>query len=191
MEGRADYPPDLAELLAELRGLRDAAPSERIVAILPRLRSMVRQHMPQKSPLRLRLDSEDLVQEGLMQLVRKLDAFRGSSWGEFLAFVHLILARKTSQQRRRQQPGVGEFAAAADAAAVPSTDPSPSVDVARAEDRRRVIELVRALPDTYRIPLELRLQGLDNEAIAARLGLNVENVRQRLSRGIRTMQERW
>lgn len=191
MEERAAYPPDLAELLAELRGLRASAPSERIVAILPRLRAMVRKHMPQKSPLRLRLDSEDLVQEGLVQLVRKLDAFRGSSWAEFLAFVHSILARKTTQQRRRKQPHLGEFTAEADAEAIPSSDPSPSVDVARAEDRRRVIGLVRSLPDIYRIPIELRLQGLDNEAIAVRLGLGVDNVRQRLSRGIRMLQERW
>lgn len=191
MEGRADYPPDLAELLAELRGLRDAAPSERIVAILPRLRAMVRKHMPHKSPLRLGLDSEDLVQEGLMHLVRKLDAFRGVTWGEFLAFVHSILAQKTAQQARRQQPRRGELAAQADAAAVPSSDPSPSVDVARAEDRRRVLLLVRALPASYRTPIELRLQGHDNEAIAARLGLTIETVRQRLSRGIRMLQERW
>lgn len=191
MEEPAHFPPDLAELLAELRGLRESASSERIQAMLPRLRSMVRKNMPNRSPLRLGIDSEDLLQESLIQLVRQLDSFRGASWGEFLSFVQAILSQKTAQQARRHQLRKNEFASAGGSTEVPSADPTPSVDASRAEDKLRVQSLVRSLPSKYRRPIEMRLSGHGNDFIAKELGLTDEALRQRMSRAMTMLKSRW
>jgi RNA polymerase sigma factor (sigma-70 family) len=59
------------------------------------------------------------------------------------------------------------------------------------EDRERLRLLLGTLSEPHQAVLLLRLDGMDNGEIAARLGITVETVRQRLSRAIRTLQERW
>lgn len=184
-------PQDLLDLQAELRGMRDASSAELLTRILPRLRTMARQNLPPKSQLRLGFDSEDLLQEGLLQLVRQVDTFRGTTWAEFLAFAHSILTQKTAQQARRHTVRRNEFQSTFDSSALPSDDPTPSVNASTAEDKKRVKLLVGTLPEPYREAIELRLQGFENQAIAERLGISEEAVRQRLSRAVKMLQERW
>lgn len=159
---------------------------------LPRLRQMARRHLPAESAVRSLIDSEDLLQEGLMQLVRNVGQFRGATWPEFLAFVHAVLAQKKQQQARRQQVRAGEFdAAPPEQESLPSGQATPSVDAMAQEDRLRLQKLIAALAEPYRTPLRLRLEGLDNDEIARRLGISADALRQRLSRAVRMLQERW
>lgn len=191
MDAPGETPPDLLELLAELRGANTAVPTQFLLRVLPQFRSMVRKHLPPRSPLRLGLDSEDLLQEGLLQLVRQVDQFRGATWAEFLAFVHAILNQKTAQQARRQGVRQGELRSTAAVDSLPANQATPSVDAGAAEDRRRVQELVLGLAEPYRSTMRMRLEGLDNQTIAVRLGVADEVVRQRLSRAVKMVQERW
>lgn len=158
---------------------------------LPRLRQMARRHLPPESALRAMIDSEDLLQDGLLQLVRNVEQFRGATWPEFLAFVHAILAQKKQQHARRHQVRAGEFDAKPPQETLPSGQPSPSVDVMAQEDRSRLRQLIAALGEPYRMTLLLRLEGLDNDEIARRLAITPEALRQRLSRAVRMLQERW
>jgi DNA-directed RNA polymerase specialized sigma24 family protein len=170
-------PDDLRQLLEEMRTMASAPTPGALLAWLPRLRAMARRHLPANSPLRAGFDSEDLLQEGLLQLVRTVEQFRGSTWGEFLAFVHSILAQKKGQQVRRHQVRQREFAPEASSDLLAATLPTPSVDAIAGEDRRRVRELVEALAD--------------NDVLAQQLGIGPEALRQRLSRAVRMLQERW
>jgi RNA polymerase sigma-70 factor, ECF subfamily len=184
-------PDDLAALLVELRGSRDSAPATLLFGLLPRLRAMARRHLPPHSPLRAGLDSEDLLQEGLLQLLQNVSQFRGTTWPEFLAFVHSILNQKAVNQVRRQRVRRAEFEPVAQAESLPAEQPTPSVDFAAAEDRRRVQRMVQQLPEPYRAAMLLRIEGLDNAEIAARFALPQDLVRQRLSRAVKLLQERW
>jgi RNA polymerase sigma factor (sigma-70 family) len=186
-----DRPEDLLQLLTAVRALGAAPDAVALREFLPRLRNMARRHLPPESALRAMIDSEDLLQEGLLQLVRNIDQFRGGSWPEFLAFVHAILAQKKMQQARRHQVRAGEFDAKPPHESLPSDQPTPSVDVMAQEDRARLRQLIAGLGEPYRLALQLRLEGLDNAAIAARLGITEDALRQRLSRAVRTLQERW
>lgn len=187
----ATPPQDLIELLDELRGLRQATSAELLTGLLPRLRSLARKNLPARSPLRLGFDSEDLLQEGMLQLVRQAETFRGTTWAEFLAFSHAILTQKTAQQARRHTVRRNELGSTFDSSTVPSDDPTPSVHASDAEDKKRVQLLIATLPEPYREAIELRLRGLDNTAIAERLHITDEAVRQRLSRAVKMLQERW
>lgn len=184
-------PADLQQLLDEMRRARHEPGDGTLIAWLPRLRAMARRHLPPHSPLRVGIDSEDLLQEGLLQLLRALDDFRGTTWPQFLAFVHAILSQKAVQQARRHAVREAEFAPAADCADLAGSVPTPSVDAMGAEDRARLRMMIERLPPTYRETLALRLTGLDNEQIAARLGLSLEALRQRLSRAVKLLQESW
>jgi RNA polymerase sigma factor (sigma-70 family) len=184
-------PEDLQQILQELRAVGASPSNVALLQWLPRLRAMARRHLPPQSPLRVGLDSEDLLQEGLLHLVRNVDQFRGATWGEFLKFVHSILAQKKGQQFRRQQVRARELAPAAASEDLAEDGTTPSVDAMAAEDRRRVRQLVLELPEPYRTTMELRLAGLSNEELAQRLGLGAEALRQRLSRAVRMLKERW
>jgi RNA polymerase sigma factor (sigma-70 family) len=184
-------PEDLAALLKELRGVRDASVAQLLVSFLPRLRHMARRHLPAQSPLRLGIDSEDLVQEGLLQLVNEVDRFRGSTWPEFLAFVHSLFAQKAAQQARRQRVRKGELGSVHEAADLVGGEATPSVNLSSSEDRKRLRRLLGELAEPYKTVMRLRLDGLDHGEIASKLGITAATARQRLSRAIKMMQERW
>lgn len=182
---------DLKALLDEIRRAQRHPTDNALLHLLPRLRAMAQRHLPPNSPLRAGIDSEDLMQEGLLQLVRSIDDFRGSTWPQFLAFVQAILAQKTAQQARRQAVRRGELHGAVDSGLLAGDTATPSVDAMAHEDRARLRRAIDALPEIHRTALELRLSGLDNEQMAARLGISAEALRQRLSRAVRALQERW
>lgn len=152
---------------------------------------MARRHLTAGSALRAMIDSEDLLQEGLLQLVRTADQFRGGTWPEFLAFVHAVLAQKKVQQVRRHQVRANEFRDNVPNEDVPAVQPTPSVDMMAQEDRARLRQLIAGLAEPYRTTLQLRLEGVENQDLAQRLGITPEALRQRLSRAVRMLQERW
>jgi RNA polymerase sigma factor (sigma-70 family) len=184
-------PADLQELLAAMQRVAGDPHPAVLLEWLPRLRRMARAHLPPNSPLRIAGDSEDLLQEGLVQLVRKVDTFRGETWPEFLAFVHAVLAQKKGQQVRRHVVRQKEFAPVAESDTLSAEQPTPSVDAMAAEDRAKVRRLVQELSEPYRTTMQLRLEGHEPEAIAGQLGITAEALRQRLSRAVRMLQERW
>ena len=169
----------------------NGAPAATLLAWMPRLRSLARRHLPAHSPLRRVVDSGDLLQDGLLHLVRHGHEFRGSTWGEFLQFVSCILAQKRGQQRRRHEVRAGEMKPSASSEDLTAEQPTPSVDAVANENQRHVRQLVDSLPEPYRTTMQLRLAGMDNSEIASRLGIGPEALRQRLSRAVRLLQERW
>ncbi len=184
-------PEDLQQLVDAMRALGAAPTAGTLGEFLPRLRQMARRHLPAESAVRALIDSEDLLQEGLLQLVRNVEQFRGGTWPEFLAFVHAILAQKKQQQARRRQVRAGEFDTSPPQESLPSGQATPSVDAMAQEDRLRLRQLIATLAEPYRTTLMLRLEGLDNDELARRLGVSAEALRQRLSRAVRMLQERW
>lgn len=184
-------PADLDELIATMRRAAGDLQSTILLGWLPRLRHMARRHLPTNSPLRQGLDSEDLLQEGLLHLVRHVESFRGATWPEFLAFVHTVLAQKAGQQARRAKVRHRENTSQGDAAELPAQHPSPSVDAMAGEDRSRLRDLVAGLPEPYRTTMQLRIDGIEPDAIAARLEITGDALRQRLSRAVRMLKDRW
>jgi RNA polymerase sigma-70 factor (ECF subfamily) len=191
MSDSVDRPQDLKELITAMRALGATPPAVALRTFLPRLRQMARFHLPTTSAVRALIDSEDLLQEGLLQLVRNVEQFRGRTWSEFLAFVHAILAQKKLRHRRRHQVRAEEFKSTPPHDSLPAEMPTPSFGAMAQEDRERLRLLLGTLSEPHQAVLLLRLDGMDNGEIAARLGITVETVRQRLSRAIRTLQERW
>jgi RNA polymerase sigma-70 factor (ECF subfamily) len=142
--------------------------------------------------LRNHEDAEEVAQDVLFKVSRKVNAFRGdaalSSWIYRITFnTAMSRLRSASYQRalaecaRQQQSEPGEVAEPRDVA-----DWSRMADeeMFRAELRQRVLRAVLALPAIYRAPVVLRdLQGLSTEEASARLRVKDQTLKSRLHRG--------
>lgn len=184
---------DLHELIKLLRrssGTQDAAS---VLAVMAQLRDHAHRSLSAKSPLRRLMDSEDLMMDTVLDLIAAADEFRGSTWAEFFAFAAAVQQRRAQNQGRRARVRRAELQPAADAASdsLPGDEPTPSVNAAALENRTRLLRLIDNLPAEHRRILRLKLEGLDNIAIADRLGIRPDAARQRLSRALAMLRAQW
>jgi len=133
-------------------------------------------------------EAEDVMQEAYVRAFRELANFRGearfSTWLTRIA-CHEALARV--RKRRRQVPiGVG----GGEPPEPPSETADPERDMENRELQAVLRDAVETLPDPLRAVFCLReIEGLSTEQTADALSLSVENVRVRLHRAKRSLQQ--
>jgi len=127
-------------------------------------------------------DAEDVTQEVLLQVVRRLDTFRGES------SLHTWLYRVTVNAvlaLRRKRAGCREWQIAAEDAppAVHSRSAPPEAAMLGGELRDRLDRAIRRLPEFYRDVFILAdVEQLPNADIGRLLGLSLPAVKSRLHR---------
>ncbi len=133
-------------------------------------------------------DAEEVTQDVLMKVHRKIDAFRGdsalSSWIYRITF-NTAMSRlrngRFSRPHEVSQPGD-----AGERGEMEPADWSSLADdqVMRAEMRNRLIGALTHLPQVYRVPVILRdIQGLSTEEASAILHVKPQTLKSRLHRG--------
>jgi RNA polymerase sigma-70 factor, ECF subfamily len=136
-------------------------------------------------------DAEEVTQDVLMEVFRKIDAFRGdaalSSWIYRITFntaMSRLRSTRASRMTEMQKPDLSSQE--------PERTPSEPADwssladdhVLRAEMRERLIESLTLLPEVYRVPVILRdIQGLSTEEASAVLRVKPQTLKSRLHRG--------
>jgi RNA polymerase sigma-70 factor, ECF subfamily len=139
-----------------------------------------------------REDAEEITQDVLFKVYRKVGAFRGdsalSSWIYRITFNAAMSRLRTARYQRTLSTGHqnGEHGEGADAALIEPADWSQMADesVLRSEMRRQVLRAILALPAIYRAPVVLRdLQGLSTEQASAVLKVKDQTLKSRLHRG--------
>lgn len=194
MNDKPDRPADLQQLLDCVLGLRNDGESGSLDRLRDQILGAVKSRMARGDTLRSALDSEDLTQETLFEIVRNLRYFRGTTWGEFHAFLDAVLVRRKAdlarhhQRLRRRGPSTPLDVHDLD---VPSAGPSPASSVTASEDLTRLRGLVDHLPPECAIVIHLRMDGLDHSAIAQRLSISEVAARKRLSRAIAELRRMW
>jgi RNA polymerase sigma-70 factor, ECF subfamily len=141
--------------------------------------------------LRNREDAEEVAQDVLLKVCRKIDAFRGdsalSSWIYRITFntamsrLRNARARAEGADESLDHGGNGGRLERRDVA-----DWSSMADehVLRGELRRKLLKAVLELPAIYRAPIVLRdLQGLTTEEASAVLRVRDQTLKSRLHRG--------
>ena len=112
-----------------------------------------------------------------MTAMKRLGQLRDS--GAFPAWLMQIARTHAVDHHRRSRTSLALIEEA--------NDP---VQATRAE-ARRVLEIIRSLPESYRETLVLRLvEGMTGPEIAARTGLTAGSVRVNLHRGMKLLRER-
>lgn len=150
-----------------------------------------------------REDAEEVVQDVLMKVYRKVDAFRGdaalSSWIYRITFNTAMSRLRTSRQVRAADAERDRALAATtaageerDAARQPADWSSmPDEELLRLQLRDAVATAIAELPEIYRAPLVLRdIEGLSTEEASSRLHLKGQTLKSRLHRGRLMLRER-
>lgn len=136
-------------------------------------------------------DAEEVTQDVLLKVFRKIDAFRGdaalSSWIHRITFNTAMSRLRTARYSRPAEVRSAELPGAhAESPASEPADWSSLADdeVMRAELRARLIEALTHLPAVYRVPVILRdIQGLSTEEASAVLRVKSQTLKSRLHRG--------
>jgi RNA polymerase sigma-70 factor, ECF subfamily len=133
-------------------------------------------------------DAEEVTQDVLMKVHRKIDAFRGdaalSSWIYRITFNTAMSRLRNGRFSRPHE--VSQPEDSFERTALEPADWSSLADdqVMRSEMRNRLINALTHLPQVYRIPVILRdIQGLSTEEASAILRVKPQTLKSRLHRG--------
>jgi RNA polymerase sigma-70 factor (ECF subfamily) len=144
-------------------------------------------------------DAEEVTQDVLMKVYRKIDAFRGdaalSSWIYRITFNTAMsrlrstrASRATEVQRPEvltQDPSERTLPEPADWSALADDH------VMRGQMRERLIQSLAELPTVYRVPVILRdIQGLSTEEASVVLKVKPQTLKSRLHRGRLMLRQR-
>ena len=143
--------------------------------------------------LRNKEDAEEVTQDVLFKVYRKVGEFRGdaalSSWIYRITFNAAMSRVRTAQFQRSQED---DRQMASDDSESSSTSQPDIADwsnmaderVLRSQLRRRVLRAILALPVIYRAPVMLRdIQGMSTEEASAMLRVKDQTLKSRLHRG--------
>ena len=144
--------------------------------------------------LRNKEDAEEVTQDVLYKVHRKVGEFRGdaalSSWIYRITFNAAMSRLRTARyQRSRDEERPMESGQFDDIGAATAADLADWTDMAdeqvlRSQLRQRVFRAILALPAIYRAPVMLRdIQGMSTEEASAVLQVKDQTLKSRLHRG--------
>ncbi len=143
--------------------------------------------------LRNKEDAEEVTQDVLFKVHRKVGAFRGdaalSSWIYRITFNAAMSRLRTAKYQRSQDDNVPVTAGEGDDTLSIHPEIADWSDLAdervyRSQLRRRVFNAILALPAIYRAPVMLRdIQGMSTEEASAMLRVKDQTLKSRLHRG--------
>ncbi len=167
--------PDALEALVGPTLGGDRAAAERLLAgLLPRIRNLARYL------LRGDQDVDDIAQEALTVVYRRLETYRGE--GAFLAWVDRVAARATFSFRKRAR--ARREVLLAEPEEMPAGEREPPSGPEAYLARRRFVALLDTIPEEQRDALVMHhVLGLSVPEIADELALSAETIRSRLRLG--------
>ena len=144
--------------------------------------------------LRNREDAEEVTQDVLYKVYRKIGAFRGdaalSSWIYRITFnaamsrLRTVKSQRARAEDRRMASGDADEQMQEPRADVADWSQLADEQMLRAQLRQRVMRAILALPAIYRAPVMLRdIQGMSTEEASAMLRVKDQTLKSRLHRG--------
>jgi RNA polymerase sigma-70 factor (ECF subfamily) len=193
---RTGEPSDWRRRLRKAKAGDDAALGALLEAYRRYLALLARLQISRR--LQGKLDPADVMQDVFLEAHRNFSLFRGSSEGEFVAWLRQILAARLTNlvrhylgTKRRDLRLERELAADVDRSSrvldggLVSRQSSPSERAARCEQAVLLADALALLPDDQREVLVLRhLEELTFPEVAARLDRSVDSVKGLWTRGL-------
>ena len=184
-------------LIARLQARDQTAVQELAERYSSRIYQLAMRHMKNRE------DAEEVTQDVLMKVYRKVGSFRGdaalSSWIYRITFnTAMSKLRNTRLARQADQEKERTLAASSAGDERPRTSRQPAdwshmpdEEPLRRQLRDAVAQAIRELPEIYRAPVVLRdIQGLTTEEASSRLKLKDQTLKSRLHRGRLMLRER-
>lgn len=152
-------------------------------------------------------DAEEVAQDVLLKVVRKIELFRGesalSSWIYRITFNTAMSRLRNGRFSRPHEVLIGDLAASSrrhsefeDSRMPAFLDPPDLTNmgdeaVMRRQLREKVIDALKDMPDVYRVPVVLRdLQGMSTEEASEVLKVKTQTLKSRLHRGRTFLRQR-
>ena len=197
----ADDSSPLIQLLDRARGGDETARDELFAQCRDYVKLVARAQV--ESWLRTKVDASDLVQQSLLEAHRGLERFRGTTNGEWLAWLRCIVAhnatdfarRYCATDKRQIRREIPLRIPSADESRILFGDPrdpgeSPSEQMLRRERELEVARAVSELSDDYREVIMLRnLQRLSFDEVARRMERSRPAVQMLWMRAIRRLRK--
>ena len=181
-------------LIARLQAGEPTAATELAETYGPRIYQLALRYMKNRE------DAEEVAQDVLMKVYRKIGAFRGdsalSSWIYRITFnAAMSRLRNSKYSRPFEVPEETLSSGDAESGYLPRevADWSSLADEAvhRTQMRERLAAAMQDLPPIYRVPVVLRdIQGLSTEEASAVLKVKTQTLKSRLHRGRLILRER-
>ena len=183
-------------LVAGLQAGDQAAVRELAVRYGPRIQQLAMRHMKNRE------DAEEVTQDVLLKVHRKIHAFRGdaalSSWIYRITFNTAMsrlrqnrAARAAAQERDRVEALLETGERMRTLAEPADWSRMPDEHVMRAQLREALAAAVAELPEIYRAPVVLRdIEGLSTEEASSRLKVKDQTLKSRLHRGRLMLREK-
>jgi RNA polymerase sigma-70 factor (ECF subfamily) len=182
-----------SQLVSRLQARDEAAVQELAEKFGPRIHQLALRHV--RNPE----DAEEVTQDVLMKVYRKIDAFRGdsalSSWIYRITF-NTAMSRLRSGRVAKAAELDQSLDATTEHGARQFPEPAdwsrlPDEDLLRSQLREAAFSAIQELPEIYRIPIVLRdIQGLTTEEASTRLHVKDQTLKSRLHRGRVMLRER-
>jgi RNA polymerase sigma-70 factor (ECF subfamily) len=173
-------------LLTQLRAGDPQAVEDLAVAYGSRIYQLAFRHLKNKE------DAEEVAQDVLYTIYRKVDAFRGdaafSSWIYRITF-NAAMSRLRSGRSERPQADEVELRLDEDRASpgrfdIPDWSDLADERIFRLQLRQKIARAILSLPAIYRAPVVLRdIQGMSTEEASAVLQVKDQTLKSRLHRG--------
>jgi RNA polymerase sigma-70 factor (ECF subfamily) len=173
------------DLIGRMRARDGSAVSDLAATYGPRIQQLAFRYLKNWE------DAEEVAQDVLLKVYRKIDAFRGdaalSSWIYRITFNTAMSRLRTARFTRPAEIQPVEIETeSADYVTPEPADWSSLADdqIMRTQMRRKLIGALTHLPTVYRIPVLLRdIQGLSTEEASAVLRVKPQTLKSRLHRG--------
>ena len=184
------------QLIARLQARDESAVHELADRYSSRIYQLALRHMKNRE------DAEEVTQDVLLKVYRKVGAFRGdaalSSWIYRITFNTAMsrlrntrLARQAEQEKERALASSGYDDRPRTPRQAPDWSRMPDEELLRTQLREAVAQAIGELPEIYRAPVVLRdIQGLTTEEASTRLKLKDQTLKSRLHRGRLMLRER-
>jgi RNA polymerase sigma-70 factor (ECF subfamily) len=182
------------ELVARVQEGGEAAVADLAATYAPRIQQLAYRYMRNWE------DAEEVTQDVLLKVVRKIDAFRGdaalSSWIYRITFNTAMSRLRTQRFSRPNEVSAADVPLAPDASPRERFEPADwsalaDDEVMRGQMRKALVRALTTLPAVYRTPVLLRdIHGLSTEEAAAVLHVKTQTLKSRLHRGRLILRER-
>jgi len=184
------------QLIARLHAGDESAVQELAERYTPRIYQLAFRHMKNRE------DAEEVTQDVLMKVYRKVGSFRGdsalSSWIYRITFNTAMsrlrngrLARAADKERERVEASASAEDRVRAARHPADWSRMPDEELLRGQLRHAVAAAIADLPEIYRAPVVLRdIEGLSTEEASSRLHLKDQTLKSRLHRGRLMLRER-
>jgi RNA polymerase sigma-70 factor (ECF subfamily) len=182
------------DLIDRLRAGDHSAVSELAREYGPRLYQLALRHLKNHE------DAEEVVQDVLMKVYRKIDAFRGdsalSSWMYRITFNTAMSRLRRTRTMRQAEVDLEIGNDLSEEGKSPGFDPADWSNMAdewllRRELREQFAAAVGGLPAIYREPVILRdLKGMSTEEASSALNVKDQTLKSRLHRGRAMLRKR-